>query len=122
MLLVETTPQVGQLYGFMYSSQDKNKMSSYFSRGKVDVESKRLVLVQRVDSDGFFGHDFLADGPRQFKFSKIKTAKDFTRELQVYDYDDLEDANASLEYFTDKGCLVYDDEGEDLVYVVNYKS
>lgn len=121
MLLVETTPQVGQLYGFMYSSQDKNKMSSYFSRGNGEVESKRLVLVERVDSDGFFGHDFLADGPRQFKFSKIKAAKDFTKELQVYDYEELEDVNMGLEYFTNKGCLVYDDEDGDLLYVVNYK-
>ncbi len=125
MLLVETQPVVGRLYGFTYGSAPKEsgqqKLSNFFSRkpqvADKPVKTKRLVLVQRVDADGIFGHDFLANGPRNFKFDKIESAKDFSDKLLV------EESYPGVEqYYQDKGCLTYLDEEKELAFVVNYKN
>lgn len=116
MLLVESNPVVGQVYGFEY-------VSCGGWCGKTN--KKRLVLVQRVDKDGFFGHDFLADGPRNFKFAKISKVKDFTDKVMVFTYDEAYDktedgdVETMIEFYADKGYKVYDDEENETVYVAN---
>lgn len=114
MLLVESNPVVGNVYGFEYTTVGG-------LGGK--TTKKRLVVVQRVDSDGFFGHDFLADGPRNFKFNKIKVAKNLTDKARIYDYGYIEDLIGDVEEFAgkfeSKGAKVYNDEENELVYVVN---
>jgi len=117
MFLVETKPVVGELYGFNYTSGGGLGGST---------TKKRLVLVERVDNDGFFGHDFLANGPRIFKFKKIKSAKNFTSNMAVYSYEAVEFefkgwVDEAVERYQDNGCLVYDNEDEELLYIVNYK-
>ncbi len=116
MFLVETKPVVGELYGFNYTSGGGLGGST---------TKKRLVLVQKVDNDGFFGHDFLANGSRKFKFKKIQSAKNFTDKVDVYSYDTVEfergSVDEAVELYQDKGCLVYDDEDKELLYIVNYK-
>lgn len=114
MLLVESNPVVGNVYGFEYTTVGG-------LGGK--TTKKRLVVVQRVDSDGFFGHDFLADGPRNFKFNKIKVAKNLTEKAKVFDYDFVATVVGDVEEFVNgfesKGAKVYNDEENELVYVVN---
>lgn len=112
MLLVEVKPVVGQVYGFEYVS-----CGGWCGKTK----KKRLVLVERVDKDGFFGHDFLADGPRNFKFNKISKVKDFTDKVKVLTYDEIEDGDVqeTVEIYKNKGCKVYDDEENEVVYVAN---
>jgi hypothetical protein len=114
MLLVESTPGVGEVFGFEYTT-----VGGFGGR----TTKKRLVVVQRVDSDGFFGHDFLADGPRNFKFNKIKVAKNLTEKARIYDYGYIEDLIGDVEEFAQKfeakGAKVYNDEENELVYVVN---
>ncbi len=114
MLLVETNPLVGNVYGFEYTT-----VGGFGGK----TTKKRLVVVKKVFNDGFHGYDFLAEGPRNFKFNKIKTAKNLTDKVGIYDYSYVEtvvgDVEEFAEKYAEKGAVVYNDEENELVYVVN---